>query len=108
MRTLQGTTVLMLQLIIIHAFDEILYVLMNGVGFSVERQYISQLPIIVDQFHMTDTTITVVSKLGWAKALKELIGMLYIGQIPRWDLSKVRSLVHHSRLLVVAHLVLRS
>ena len=46
-----------------------LYVLMNGtgVGFSVERQYISQLPIIADQFHMTDTTITVAdSKLGWA------------------------------------------
>ena len=75
------------------AFDEILYVLMNGtgVGFSVERQYVSQLPTIADEFHMTDTTITVAdSKLGWAKALKELIGMLYIGQIPRWDLSKVR------------------
>ena len=88
-----------------------LYVLMNGtgVGFSVERQYVSQLPIIADQFHMTDTTITVAdSKLGWAKHSKELIGMLYIGQIPRWDLSKVRPLVHHSRLLVVAHLVLVS
>ena len=75
------------------AFDEILYILMNGtgVGFSVERQYVSQLPTIADEFHMTDTTITVAdSKLGWAKALKELIGMLYIGQIPRWDLSKVR------------------
>ena len=77
----------------VHAFDEILYVLMNGtgVGFSVERQYVSQLPTVADEFHMTDTTITVAdSKLGWAKALKELIGMLYIGQIPRWDLSKVR------------------
>ena len=75
------------------AFDEILYVLMNGtgVGFSVERQYVSQLPTIADEFFETDTTITVAdSKLGWAKALKELIGMLYIGQIPRWDLSKVR------------------
>ena len=75
------------------AFDEILYILMNGtgVGFSVERQYVSQLPTIADEFHMTDTTITVAdSKLGWAKALKELIGMLYNGQIPRWDLSKVR------------------
>ncbi len=77
----------------VHAFDEILYVLMNGtgVGFSVERQYVSQLPTVADEFHMTDTTITVAdSKLGWEKALKELIGMLYIGQIPRWDLSKVR------------------
>ena len=75
------------------AFDEILYVLMNGtgVGFSVERQYVSQLPTIADEFFETDTTITVAdSKLGWAKALKELVGMLYIGQIPRWDLSKIR------------------
>ena len=77
----------------VHAFDEILYVLMNGtgVGFSVERQHVGQLPIIADEFHHTETTITVAdSKLGWAKGLKELIGMLYIGQIPRWDLSKVR------------------
>ena len=75
------------------AFDEILYVLMNGtgVGFSVERQFVSQLPTIADEFHQTDTTIVVAdSKLGWARAMKELVGMLYIGQIPRWDLSKVR------------------
>ena len=76
------------------AFDEILYVLMNGtgVGFSVERQYINELPRIADEFHISDTTITVAdSKLGWAKALKELVGMLYIGQIPCWDMSKIRS-----------------
>ena len=75
------------------SFDEILYILMNGtgVGFSVERQYVNELPSIADEFHTTDTTITVAdSKMGWAKGLKELIGMLYIGQIPRWDLSKVR------------------
>ena len=77
----------------VHAFDEILYVLMNGtgVGFSVERQHVSQLPHVADEFHHTDTTITVSdSKLGWAKGLKELVAMLYVGQIPRWDLSKVR------------------
>ena len=77
----------------VHAFDEILYILMNGtgVGFSVERQFVSQLPVVADEFHESDTTITVAdSKLGWAKALKELVGMLYIGQVPRWDLSKVR------------------
>ena len=77
----------------VHAFDEILYILMNGtgVGFSVERQFVSELPLIADEFHHTDTTLTVAdSKLGWAKAFKELIGMLYIGQIPCWDLSKVR------------------
>ena len=76
-----------------HAFDEILYVLMNGtgVGFSVERQYVSQLPVVAEEFHSTDTTINVAdSKLGWAKALKEMIGLLYAGQVPMWDLSKVR------------------
>ena len=75
------------------AFDEVLYVLMNGtgVGFSVERQYVTKLPDVAEEFFDSDTTITVVdSKLGWAKALKELVGMLYIGQIPRWDLSKIR------------------
>ena len=77
----------------VQAFDELLYILMNGtgVGFSVERQYISQLPVIAEDFHETETTISVAdSKLGWAKAFKELVGMLYIGQIPCWDLSKVR------------------
>jgi len=77
----------------VHAFDEILYVLMNGtgVGFSVERQHVNQLPHVADEFHHTETTISIAdSKLGWAKGLKELVGMLYIGQIPRWDLSKIR------------------
>ena len=75
------------------SFDEILYILMNGtgVGFSVEEKYTSQLPVISEDFHVTDTTIFVAdSKLGWAKALKELIHLLYSGQVPRWDLSKVR------------------
>ena len=63
----------------------------TGVGFSVERQHVNQLPHVADEFHTTETTISVAdSKLGWAKGLKELIGMLYIGQIPRWDLSKIR------------------
>ena len=75
------------------AFDEILYVLMNGtgVGFSVERQFTQKLPVVAEEFFHSDTMIQVAdSKLGWAKAFKELLGMLYIGQIPRWDLSKVR------------------
>ena len=75
------------------SFDEILYVLMNGtgVGFSVERQHVSQLPIVADDFHQSDTTIVVGdSKLGWAKAFKELVGLLYAGQIPKWDMTKVR------------------
>jgi ribonucleoside-triphosphate reductase len=75
------------------SFDEILYILMNGtgVGFSVERQFVSQMPSVAEEFFPTDTVITVAdSKLGWAKAFKEFVGLLYIGQIPRWDTSKVR------------------
>ena len=77
----------------VQAFDEILYVLMNGtgVGFSVERQFVSKLPVVAEEFFPSDTVITVAdSKLGWAKALKELVGMLYIGQVPKWDLGKIR------------------
>ena len=77
----------------IQSFDEILYVLMNGtgVGFSVERQYITQLPMVAEEFHPSDIVINVSdSKLGWAKAYKEFLGLLWIGQIPKWDLSKVR------------------
>ena len=75
------------------SFDEILYVLMNGtgVGFSVEEQYVNQMPLIAEEFHPTDTTIIVAdSKLGWAKSLKELLSLLWTGQIPKWDLTKVR------------------
>ena len=75
------------------SFDEILYVLMNGtgVGFSVERQDVAKLPAIAEEFHATDTTIIVPdSKLGWAKALREVVHLLYAGQVPSWDLSKVR------------------
>jgi len=75
------------------SFDEILYILMNGtgVGFSVESKYVDQLPIVPDAFFDTETNIVVAdSKLGWAKSLKELIHLLYAGQVPRWDLSKVR------------------
>ena len=78
----------------LRAFDELLYVLMNGtgVGFSVERQYVTELPIINDEFWETDTVIMVSdSKLGWAKALKELIHLLAAGQIPKWNLSRVRA-----------------
>lgn len=75
------------------AFDEILYILSCGVGvgFSVERQYVSQLPSIAESFYHTDTTIIVQdSRIGWAKSLKELIGLLYQGQIPQIDTSRVR------------------
>ncbi len=76
------------------AFDECLYVLMcgTGVGFSVERQFINSLPEVSEQLYKTDTTIVVPdSKIGWAKSLKELVNLLYAGQIPKWDLSKLRA-----------------
>jgi len=75
------------------AFDEIMYILMcgTGVGFSVERQFVNNLPEVAEELYQTDTTIMVAdSKIGWAKAYKELISLLYSGQIPKWDLSKLR------------------
>ena len=75
------------------AFDETMYILMcgTGVGFSVERHNIEKLPIVNEDFHRTDTVIKVGdSRPGWAKSLKELIAMLYTGQIPEWDVSEVR------------------
>jgi ribonucleoside-triphosphate reductase len=74
-------------------FDEIMYVLMcgTGLGFSVERQFITKLPEIAEEFHKTDTTIIVQdSKIGWAKSFRELISLLFQGQIPKWDVSLVR------------------
>jgi len=75
------------------AFDECLFILMcgTGVGFSVERREVEKLPEVPDEMHDTDTTIHVAdSKIGWAKAYKELITMLYAGQIPKWDMTKIR------------------
>jgi len=77
----------------VRAFDEILYILMcgTGVGFSVERDFLNKLPTIAEEFESSDTTIVVQdSKMGWAKAYKELTSLLIGGQIPKWDVSKVR------------------
>jgi len=75
------------------AFDEMMYILMcgTGVGFSVEREYVKKLPEVAEEFHHTDTVIKVAdSKVGWAKAFRELVSLLYAGHIPSWDISKVR------------------
>ena len=75
------------------AFDELMYVLMcgTGVGFSVERNFITKLPEVAETFHKTSSTIVVSdSKLGWASAFRELIAMLYAGKLPQWDMSRVR------------------
>ena len=77
----------------LRSFDEAMYILMcgTGVGFSVEDQYVRQLPRISEQFEDSDTVIRVSdSKEGWAKAFRELISLLIAGQVPRWDVSGVR------------------
>ena len=75
------------------AFDEMMYVLMcgTGVGFSVEREYVKKLPEVAEEMHRTDTIIKVAdSKVGWAKAFRELLSLLWAGQVPSWDVSGVR------------------
>lgn len=75
------------------SFDEAMYILMcgTGVGFSVERQYVNQLPEVPDDLVTTDEVIKVGdSKEGWARAYRDLIFKLYSGKIPTWDMSAVR------------------
>jgi ribonucleoside-diphosphate reductase alpha chain len=77
----------------IKAFDEAMFILLcgTGVGFSVERQSIQKLPEIPESMFNSDTTIIVKdSKEGWAKSLRQLIALLYSGEVPKWDVSKVR------------------
>lgn len=78
----------------VRVFDEILYILMcgTGVGFSVERQYINKLPEVADEFFESGTTIKVRdSKIGWASAFRQLVALLYAGEIPEWDITGVRA-----------------
>ena len=75
------------------SFDELMYILLNGtgVGFSVERDYVNQLPEVADTFHDTESTIVVSdSKIGWASSFRELVSLLYAGKIPKCDLTRVR------------------
>jgi len=75
------------------AFDECMYILMcgTGVGFSVERSNVDKLPIVNEHFEKSSTVIKVAdSRPGWARALRELISLLYAGQIPTIDVSEVR------------------
>lgn len=75
------------------SFDEAMFILMcgTGVGFSVERQYVNQLPEVPDVLYDSETTIVVKdSKEGWAKAYRQLLALLYSGEIAKWDLSRLR------------------
>ena len=74
------------------SFDEAMFILLcgTGVGFSVERQFISKLPEVPELFD-SDTTIVVKdSKEGWAKAFRQLLALLWAGEIPKWDITRVR------------------
>jgi ribonucleoside-triphosphate reductase (thioredoxin) len=76
----------------VKSFDEAMFILLcgTGVGFSVERQYINKLPEVPKLFD-SDTTIVVRdSKEGWSKALRQVIALLYAGEIPKWDTTLVR------------------
>ena len=74
------------------AFDEAMFILLcgTGVGFSVERQFISKLPEVPQLFESESVIVVKDSKEGWAKALRQVIALLYSGEIPKWDVSKVR------------------
>jgi ribonucleoside-diphosphate reductase alpha chain len=74
------------------SFDEAMFILLcgTGVGFSVERQYISKLPEVPTLFQSDTTIIVKDSKEGWAKAFRQLLALLWAGEIPQWDVSKVR------------------
>jgi len=76
------------------SFDEAMFILLcgTGVGFSVERQYVSKLPEVPDELFPSMTTIVVRdSKEGWAKALRQLMSLLWAGEVPAWDVSRVRA-----------------
>jgi ribonucleoside-triphosphate reductase len=74
------------------SFDEAMFILLcgTGVGFSVERQFISQLPEVPQLFESETIIVVKDSKEGWAKAFRQLIALLYSGEIAKWDVSKVR------------------
>lgn len=75
------------------AFDEAMYILLcgTGVGFSVEEKYVNRLPEVPDHLFESNTVVVVKdSKEGWAKALRQIIALLYAGEVPKWDVSAVR------------------
>mgnify|MGYP005986876781 FL=1 len=77
----------------VRSFDEVMYILLcgTGVGFSVEYNNIEKLPVVAEKFSKSETVIVVAdSKSGWASAFRELLAMLYSGQIPKIDITQVR------------------
>ena len=74
------------------SFDEAMFILLcgTGVGFSVERQFIQKLPEVPELFDSETMIVVKDSKEGWAKAFRQLLALLWAGEIPQWDVSRVR------------------
>ena len=74
------------------SFDEAMFILLcgTGVGFSVERQFIQQLPEVPELYESETMIVVKDSKEGWAKAFRQLLALLWAGEIPQWDVSRVR------------------
>ena len=74
------------------SFDEAMYILLcgTGVGFSVERQFISKLPEVPELFESESIVVVKDSKEGWAKGFRQVLALLWAGEIPKWDVSRVR------------------
>ena len=74
------------------SFDEAMFILLcgTGVGFSVERQFITKLPDVPSLFESETTVVIKDSKEGWAKGLRQVLALLWAGEVPKWDVSKVR------------------
>jgi ribonucleoside-triphosphate reductase len=75
------------------AFDEMLYVLMNGtgVGFSVELNEVNKLPDVPSHFLTNqDKFVVADSKEGWSEVTRHVVLSLFDGKIPDWDTSLVR------------------
>ena len=74
------------------SFDEAMFILLcgTGVGFSVERQFVQQLPEVPELYESETMIVVKDSKEGWAKAFRQLLALLWAGEIPQWDISRVR------------------
>lgn len=77
----------------VRTFSEILYILMcgTGVGFSVEKQYIDQLPNLQDFSTIPENIVVEDSKEGWARALYQKLLCAWNNQPASTDYSQVRT-----------------
>jgi len=75
------------------SFDETIAISMSGtgVGYSVESKNVKQINELPDEFFDSETTVIFNdSRTGWAKGYREFLSLLLIGQVPKYDVSKLR------------------